>query len=140
MAAQDRLVFINLPVADLGASRAFFSALEFRFDERFADESCACMVISDQAYVMLIAEPRFADFTAKPIADAHAVTEAIVCVSADSREGVDEFAETALANGGTTARDPMDYGFMYGRSFHDPDGHLWEVLYMDPAALEEQPV
>jgi len=97
------------------------------------------MIVSEQAYVMLIAESRFTDFTTKPIADARASTEAIVCVSAESREGVDAFADAALDAGASRANDPMDHGFMYGRSFHDLDGHLWEVMWMSPEAVEQGP-
>jgi predicted lactoylglutathione lyase len=134
-----RLLFLNLPVADLPASRAFFDTLDFRFDERFCDEGAACMVVSDQAFVMLLARDRFADFVTRPIADAHQATALTVAVSADSREAVDAFTETALAIGATAAKDPQDYGFMYQRSFHDLDGHLWEVMWMDPVAAENGP-
>lgn len=133
-----RLIFINLPVADLHRSMAFFGRLGFTFDEKFTDESCACMVVSDQAYVMLLQRDRFADFTTKTVADAE-TTEAILCVSAESRQDVDAFADTALAAGGAGASEPMDHGFMYGRSFHDPDGHLWEVMWMAPEAVETGP-
>ena len=139
MAPQSRLIFVNLPVSDVAASQAFFGALGFAFDEKFTDDSCACMVVSEQAYVMLIAEARFSDFTSKPIADAKTTTEAIICLSADDREGVDAFADAALGAGGSTARDPMDHGFMYGRSFHDLDGHLWEVMWMSQEAVEQGP-
>jgi uncharacterized protein len=134
-----RLIFVNLAVRDLAASRAFFERLGFAFDERFADDSCACMVVSDQAYVMLLVEPRFAGFTRKAVADARRTTEAILCVSADSREGVDALADAALAAGATAAGEPMDHGFMYGRSFNDLDGHLWEVVWMSPEAVEQGP-
>jgi predicted lactoylglutathione lyase len=97
------------------------------------------MVVSEQAYVMLLDEGRFADFTAKPVADARTATEAILCVSADSREDVDAFADAALGTGGSVAGEPMDHGFMYGRSFHDLDGHLWEVMWMDARAVEQGP-
>jgi hypothetical protein len=137
MASQPRLIFVNLPVHDLSASTAFFEKLSFDFDERFTDESCACMVVSDQAYVMLLAQSRFADFTTKPIADARSCTEAILCVSADSREAVDAFADAALDAGASSANEPMDHGFMYGRSFCDLDGHLWEVMWMDPSQIEK---
>ena len=130
-----RLIFVNLPVADLGRSMEFFRALGFGFDEKFTDGTCACMVVSEQAYVMLIAESRFTDFTTKPVADARSATEAILCVSADSREDVDAFADAALRAGGTPANEPMDHGFMYGRSFNDLDGHLWEVMWMSPDAV-----
>lgn len=139
IAPQERLVFINLPVKDLAAAKAFFAALGFGFDEKFTDDTCACMVISDKAYAMLVTEERFADFTAKPIADARAATEVILGVSADSREGVDALADAALAHGAVAAREPLDYGFMYGRSFHDLDGHLWEVMWMSPEAVEQGP-
>ncbi len=139
MAASSRLIFVNLPVRDVSTTTAFFGALGFDFDPKFTDESCACMIVSEQAYVMLIAEPRFADFTSKPIADARASTEAIVCVSADSREAVDAFADAALTAGASRANDPMDHGFMYGRSFNDLDGHLWEVMWMSAEAVEQGP-
>ncbi len=139
MASKSRLIFINIPVKDLPATQKFFGALGFQFDPKFTDDSCACMVVSEQAYVMLLDQTRFASFTAKPVADARASTEAILCVSADDREGVDSFADAALAAGGTVANDPMDQGFMYGRSFHDLDGHLWEVMWMSPEAAEQSP-
>lgn len=139
MATQSRLIFINIPVADLATSKAFFGKLGFGFDEKFTDDSCACMVVSDQAYVMLLARDRFADFTTKQIADAASSTEAILCVSADSREAVDACADTALEAGGTPANEAIDHGFMYGRSFNDPDGHLWEIMWMSPEAIEQGP-
>ena len=139
MASQSRLIFLNLPVRDLGASKAFFAGLGFEFDPKFTDESCACMVISDQAYVMLLEETRFADFTTKPTADARQTTEALFCLSAESREGVDELTDAALAAGGAPAKEPQDHGVMYGRSFQDLDGHHWEVMWMDPAAIEAGP-
>jgi uncharacterized protein len=132
-------MFINLPVADLRASIAFFTHLGFTFDPRFTDDGATCMVVSDQAYVMLLDRPSFESFTTRPVADATASTEAIVCVSAESREGVDAFADTALEAGATPAKDPMDHGFMYGRSFHDLDGHHWEVMWMSQEAVEQGP-
>ena len=139
MAAQSRLIFVNLPVKDLSATTDFFKGLGFGFDEKFTDETCACMVVSDQAYVMLLTEARFGDFIQKPLADPAAATGSILCVSAESREAVDAFADRALATGGTPAGEPMDHGFMYGRSFNDPNGHLWEVMWMDPKAVEQGP-
>ncbi len=139
MAAQSRLIFVNLPVHDVSASIAFFGALGFDFDEKFSGESCACMIVSEQAYVMLLAESRFTDFTTKPITDARTSTEAIVCVSAESREAVDALADAALDAGAARANEPMDHGFMYGRSFNDLDGHLWEVMWMSPEAVEQGP-
>jgi predicted lactoylglutathione lyase len=134
-----RLLFLNLPVADLGASREFFAALDFEFDERFCDDGAACMVVSEQAYVMLLERDRFGEFVVKPVADADEATALTVAVSAEDRTAVDAFAEAALAAGATPAKDPQDYGFMYGRSFHDLDGHLWEVMWMDPIAAEQGP-
>jgi predicted lactoylglutathione lyase len=139
MASQSRLIFVNLPVKDLPASMGFFRALGFDFDPKFTDDSCACMVVSEQTYVMLLVESRFADFTTKPVADARASTEAILAVSAESREAVDAFADAALDAGASRSNEPMDYGFMYGRSFHDLDGHLWEVVWMSPEAVERGP-
>jgi predicted lactoylglutathione lyase len=133
-----RLVFINVPVADLGRSQDFFRSLGFDFDPRFTDDNCACMVVSEQAYVMLLTRERFSDFTAKPVADGSS-TEVAICVSAPERDCVDTFADAALEAGGSNAGEPQDHGFMYGRSFHDLDGHLWEVVWMDQAAVEAGP-
>jgi uncharacterized protein len=139
MASQSRLIFVNVPVKDLAASMEFFRKLGFEFDPKFTDEQAACMVVSDQAFVMLLEKARFADFTKKPVADAASATEAILAVSADSRDGVDELADAALSAGATPANDPMDHGFMYSRSFNDPDGHLWEVVWMSTDAVERGP-
>ena len=98
------------------------------------------MVVNDQAVVMLLVQDRFKDFTAKELTDPGVATEAIMAVSASSREDVDAFADKALDVGGAPANEPMDMGFMYGRSFQDPDGHIWEVVWMDPSALEQSPV
>ena len=132
-----RLLFLNLPVADLAASRQFFVGLGFEFDERFCDEGAACMVISDRAYVMLLQRERFAEFVRGPVADAAAATALTVTVSAEDRTAVDAFAAAALAAGASPAKEPQDYGFMYQRSFHDLDGHLWEALWMDSVAFED---
>jgi predicted lactoylglutathione lyase len=135
----NRKLFVNIAVADLGRAVDFFSGLGFEFDPRFTDESATCMLIGEDAYAMLLVNERFQDFTTKEIADSATQTEAILALSADSREEVDDFAEKALATGGRPANDPMDMGFMYSRSFQDPDGHLWEVFWMDPAAVEQGP-
>ena len=134
-----RLLFLNLPVSDLPASRAFFDALGFGFDEKFCDEQAACLVVSEQAYVMLLQRDRFADFVTKPVADANQATALTVAISAEDRDAVDAFAEAALAAGATPGKDPQDYGFMYQRSFHDLDGHLWEVMWMSQEAVEAGP-
>jgi uncharacterized protein len=132
-----RKIFVNLAVKDLARSIEFFNELGFAFDPRFTDETATCMIVSDEAYVMLLLEDRFADFTKKHLADPRVQTEAIMAVSADSREEVDDLAEKALAAGGAPANDPYEMDFMYGRSFEDPDGHLWEVVWMDPNAAED---
>ncbi len=139
MPAQSRLIFVNLPVRDLDASKAFFAGLGFEFDEKFTDDSCACMVVSEQAYVMLLAESRFADFARKPVADARESTGALLCLSAEDRDAVDAFADAALGTGAAPAGHAMDYGFMYGRSFYDLDGHHWEVMWMSQEAVEQGP-
>ncbi|MCF2526766.1 VOC family protein [Yinghuangia soli] len=129
-------IFVNLPVKDLDKSTAFYTALGYTVNPQFTDENAACVVISDTIFVMLITEAFFGNFTKKPIADATSVTEAINCLSVESREDADRIAELAFANGGAKTNDPMDQGPMYGRSFQDPDGHQWELMYMDPAAFE----
>jgi uncharacterized protein len=134
-----RLLFLNLPVADLPASRAFFAALGFDFNEKFCDEGAACMVVNEGAFVMLLQRERFADFVTKAVADATAATALTACVSAASRREVDSLAEAATSAGASPAKDPQDYGFMYQRSFHDLDGHLWEIAWMDPVAVEKGP-
>ncbi|MYX36068.1 MULTISPECIES: VOC family protein [Streptomycetaceae] len=129
-------IFVNLPVQDLPRSKAFFGGLGFSFDDRFTDDNAACLVIGEGIFAMLLAEPFFRQFTKKEVADATKTTEAIVCLGVESRERVDELADTALATGGHPSNEPMEQGPMYGRSFQDPDGHLWEVVYMDAAAFQ----
>ncbi len=131
-----RQMFINLPVRDLTASIAFWAALGFEFNPQFTDNDATCMVVGESAFVMLLTDARFKDFTTKPIADAHSTTEVITAVSAASRAEVEELVSRAFAAGATRSNEPMDYGFMYGQSFADLDGHLWEVIWMDPAATE----
>ena len=135
-AGSDRLLFVNLPVADAAASRAFFTGLGFAFDDRFCDDTTACLVLSQAAYVMLLERPRFADFTAKPVGDPHSATSALLCVSAADRGAVDALTDAALAAGATVAKEPLDHGFMYGRSFFDLDGHHWEVMWMSQEAVD----
>ena len=133
-----RKLFVNLPVSDLQRSIDFFTQLGFTFNPQFTDDSATCMLLSDEAFVMLLVEPRFRDFVTKQICDTTTHTEVIMCVSADSREEVDTLVHKALAAGGKPSNDPIDHGFMYGWSFQDPDGHLWEVMYMDPTGMPEQ--
>lgn len=139
MSSTERLIFVNLPVKDLDASIAFFTKLGFTFNPKFTDQSATCMIVSDKAYFMLLQTDRFNDFAKKPIGDATATTAAMYAVSAADRADVDAFAEAALAAGATPANDPMDMGFMYGRSFFDLDGHAWEVMWMDETAVEQGP-
>jgi predicted lactoylglutathione lyase len=133
-----RKIFVNLPVEDLGRAIEFFKKLGFAFDERFTDETATCMIVSEEAFVMLLTKERFKDFTDKEISDAGRETEAIVSLSAESREAVDELVHAALDAGGRPAKEPLEMGNMYGWSFHDPDGHLWEVIWMDMSTIPER--
>jgi len=132
-----RKIFVNLPVKDLDRTVSFFKELGFEFNPQFTDEKAACMIISEESYIMLLVEPFFKTFTGKEIADTSKTTEVITCLSADSKTEVDKLADKALASGGRPFREPKDHGFMYERSFQDPDGHLWEVMWMDVAAIPE---
>ncbi|HEY0840045.1 MAG TPA: VOC family protein [Vulgatibacter sp.] len=133
-----RKMFVNLPVRDLKRSKEFFTRLGFEFNPQFTDDTAACMVISEEAFAMLITEKRFHDFTKRKIGDTSTHTEVIVAVSADSRQEVESIFERAVAAGGSEAMEPVDYGFMYYRSFYDLDGHHWEVIWMDPSAVQKQ--
>jgi len=135
-----KMIFVNLPVADLPAARAFYEAIGATNEPRFTDETAACMVFSETIHVMLLTHDKFRQFTPKRVADAHATSEVLIAISADSREAVDEIADQALAAGGREAREKQDYGFMYSRSFEDLDGHIWEPMWMDlDAFLAAQP-
>jgi uncharacterized protein len=130
-------IFVNLPVKDLKKSMSFFETLGYGFNEQFTDETAACMVITEDIYAMLLTEAKFKDFTRKPVADATKVTEVLTALSVESRARVDALVDTALKAGATEAREAMDYGFMYGRSFNDLDGHIWEIIYMDPSHIQK---
>jgi len=130
----DRMIFVNLPVTDLTASKAFYTGLGFRINEQFSDEQTACMVVSDTIYVMLLVNERFADFINGEISDAHRSSEVLLCLTAESRAEVDQLVASALAHGGKPWQPVLEQGPMYGHSFADPDGHVWEVLHMDMAA------
>ena len=131
-----RKLFVNLPVESLDASVAFFTKLGFTFDPNFTDENASCMNVNVDTSVMLLVKKRFSDFTDKTIVDARTSAEVIFAISADSREEVDHLVNTAIANGGSKAQEaPEDNGFMYGNSFHDVDGHNWEVMWMDMSQL-----
>ena len=129
-------MFVNLPVKDLDRSKNFYTGLGFTLNEQFTDENAACVVFSDTLYAMLLVEPFFKTFTKKQIADATNANEAILALGVESRAQVDELADKAMSAGGKPSMEPSDHGFMYGRSFQDPDGHLWEVFYMDPSAVK----
>jgi predicted lactoylglutathione lyase len=135
-----KMIFVNLPVADLPLATAFYEAIGAVKNEQFCDGTASCMVFSDTIHAMLLTHDKFRQFTSKKIADAKSTCEVLICVSADSREDVDGLVKKAMGAGGTP--DPMptqDYGFMYGRSFEDPDGHIWEVMWMDvEAAMKAQ--
>ena len=131
-----KLIFVNLPVADLGRSIAFYEAIGAARNDMFSDETGACMVLSETIHVMILTHDKFSQFTTKQIADAHATSEVLICISEDSREAVDAITEKAIAAGGRAPRDKQDYGFMYGRSFEDPDGHIWEPMWMDMEAAK----
>ena len=132
-----RMIFVNLPVTDLAAARSFYEAIGAANNPQFTDDTAAAMVFSDTINVMLLTHGKFAQFTPKPIADAHATSEVLLCISSDSREDVDRITEAALAAGGREPREKQDYGFMYSRSFEDPDGHIWEPMWMDLEAATE---
>jgi predicted lactoylglutathione lyase len=135
---ESKLIFVNLPVADLAAARAFYEAIGATNNPQFTDETAACMVLSETIHVMLLTHDKFSQFTPKRIADAHQTSEVLIAISADSREAVDEIIEAALVHGGREPREKQDYGFMYSRSFEDPDGHIWEPMLMDLAAATEK--
>ncbi|ROZ77409.1 VOC family protein [Ramlibacter sp. WS9] len=131
-----RKIFVNLPIKNMERSQAFFKSLGFSFNPQFTNEQGACMVVSDDIFVMLLVEPFFQTFTKKPIADATKTTEVLVCLSAESRAEVDALVKKAIAAGGTSPNPPQDHGFMYGHGFTDLDGHIWELAYMDPGHVQ----
>jgi predicted lactoylglutathione lyase len=131
-----QMIFVNLAVSDLDASKKFFTELGYTINPQFSDENAASVVISDTIVAMLLTRPFYATFTKKEIADATKTSEVLIALSAESREMVDELVEKAFAAGGSPAGETQDHGFMYGRSFDDLDGHTWEVVWMDPSAIE----
>ncbi len=131
-----RNIFVNLPVKDLDASKRFFTALGFSFNSQFTNEQGACMVVEQNIYVMLLTEPRFRDFITGGIADPTQAVEVLTCLSAGSRAEVEDILAKALAAGAKPWKPAQDYGFMYGCSFQDLDGHVWEVMWMDPSAVQ----
>ena len=131
-------IFINLPVKDLKKTVEFFTKLGFTFNPQFTDENATCMIVGKDVFVMLLVEKFFKTFTKKEISDTTKNTEAIVALSAQSREEVDQMMEKVVGAGGKESRDPQDHGWMYGRSFEDIDGHLWEIFYMDETAIKKE--
>ncbi|GHH96182.1 VOC family protein [Streptomyces capillispiralis] len=131
-----QMIFVNLAVNDLEASKKFFTGLGYSINEQFSDETAASVVISDTIFAMLLTRPKYAEFTKKEIVDATKSSEVMLALSAESREKVDELVEKAVAAGGSDTGETQDHGFMYGRAFDDLDGHTWEVVWMDPAAIE----
>ncbi|MEV6194248.1 VOC family protein [Streptomyces sp. NPDC051920] len=131
-----QMIFVNLPVSDVAASRKFFTELGYSINPQFSTDDCACVVISDTIIAMLLSRQRYADFTKKEIADATTTSEVLLCLSAESRAKVDELVDAAIAAGGSGSGEAQDQGFMYGRAFDDLDGHTWEIMWMDPAAVQ----
>jgi len=130
-----KLIFVNLPVSDLERANAFYQAIGAVKNEQFSDHTASCMVFSDTIHAMLLTHDKYRQFTPKKIADARTTSEVLICLSADSRAAVDDMIGRAKAAGGVLDPTPQqDYGFMYGRSFEDPDGHIWEVMWMDVEA------
>jgi predicted lactoylglutathione lyase len=137
MGFQVKQIYVNLPVKDLNKSVDFFTKVGFEFNTQFTDENATCMVVGENIFVMLLVENYFKTFIKKEIADATKNTEVIVAVSAESRVQVDEIVNKALAAGGKPSNDPIDHGFMYGWSFQDIDGHLWELMYMEESSVDQ---
>ena len=128
-------IFVNLPVKDLKRSMEFFTKLGYKFNPQFTDETAACMIVSDNIYVMLLTHPKFKEFTPKAICDATKSTEVLVCLSCESRDSVSDMVRNAVAAGGTTYAQSKDYGFMYQHGFQDLDNHMWELIYMEPNGI-----
>src|SRR5262245_24524068 len=128
-------IFVNLPVKDLDKSIKFFTGLGYTFNPQFTDETATCMIVADDIYVMLLTHPKFQSFTPKAVCDATKSTEVLVCLSCDSRAQVDEMVRKAVAAGGTTYNKAQDHGFMYAHGYQDLDGHIWELMWMDPKAV-----
>ena len=130
-----KMIFINLPIADLARSTAFYKALGGTKNPKFSDEASACMVFSETIHVMLLTHEKYRNFTSRPIADAHATSAALLALSVDSRDEVNATIDHTVAAGGQADPNPkQEHGFMFGRSVQDPDGHVWEIFWMDPAA------
>ncbi len=130
-------IFVNLPVKDLKRSVGFFTALGYKANPQFTDETAACMIVSEDIYVMLLTQAKFKEFTPKEICDATKSTEVLVCLSCESRDQVNDMVGKAVAAGGKTYAASKDHGFMYQHGFQDPDGHIWELIHMEPSAIKQ---
>ncbi|MFY9966885.1 MAG: VOC family protein [Nitrososphaeraceae archaeon] len=130
-------IFVNLPIKDLNKSVTFFTKLGFSFNPQFTDENATCMIVGEDIFIMLLVEKFFKSFTKKDVCDTSKNTEAIVALSVESREKVDQMIEKAIEAGGSEPREKQDQGWMYGRSFEDTDGHLWEVFFMEESAIKK---
>ncbi|MEU6481577.1 VOC family protein [Streptomyces sp. NPDC047017] len=131
-----QMIFVNLATDDVAAAKEFYAALGYPINPQFSGDDSACVVISDTIFAMLLSKKHYAEFTRKEIADSTRTSEVLICLSAESREKVDELIEKAVAAGGAVSGEPQDHGHMYGRAFDDLDGHSWEVMWMDPAAMQ----
>jgi Predicted lactoylglutathione lyase len=139
MALTSKQIYVNLHVKDVKRSMAFFTGLGFEFDLRFTDEKqAACLVIGENIYVMLLQEEYLKTFTKREVVDTEKYAQLTIALAADSREKVDEIVNKAVSLGGKLYTDPMDHGFMYQWGFQDPDGHVWEIGYMDMSVFEAQ--
>ena len=132
------MIFVNLPVADVGASRAFWTSLGYPINETFSDENAISVVLGDSIAAMLLATDYFRTFTSLPVVDAKTSVQTLLALSCETREAVDSLVDSALAAGASEPRDPQDLGFMYQRSFSDLDGHTWEISWMDPSAYSAE--
>ncbi|MFC8142674.1 VOC family protein [Streptomyces paradoxus] len=131
-----QMIFVNLCTGDLGASKKFFTELGFTINEQFSDDTTASVVISETIVVMVHTKEKYSQFTKKDVVDSKKTSEVLLALSAESREKVDELVEKAVAAGGSVSGETQDHGFMYGRAFDDVDGHTFEVVWMDPAAVQ----
>ena len=131
-----RMIFVNLPISDLEKSKAFYTALGFTINPQFSDDTAACVEISDTIFLMILTHPKFDGFLTKPRADTSKTTSALIALSCDSRAAVDTMTEAALKSGGSEPKPASDHGFMYTRTFHDPDGNVFEPLWMDPSFVQ----
>jgi len=135
-----KMIFVNLPVTDLDRAKAFYGALGFTFNPQFSDDAGACMVWSEAIYVMILTHAKWQGFTARPICPSGS-SEVSIALTVDSRDAVDRLVAAGAAAGGMAdVNPPEDHGFMFQRTIADPDGHIWEPFWMDPAAVQSAPV